>query len=587
MKQLRRGGRGYDQRGGGRGGARPQYQRPQDFAQQQQQVPQLDPNNPLASLLAMQAMGMTLPGMPQFPMPDMGQQMSGRSGERCLDYDTKGFCALGASCPYEHGNDPVVVPNRAEEYDPANAGLAQNGRSASPRHAGFAERGRGRGRGRGDRGAARGGRGGRAAFSSAGPNHDKSITSVVVEQIPEEKFDEQSIRDFFSDFGTIEDLTLQSYKRLAVVQYADYDSAKRAYDSPKVVFDNRFVKVYWYKPDTLPKPPGGGPRPQRNGENGKSTDGDVEMTEEEEKMDPVEFAKKQEEAQRVHEERMKKVQEAQTARQELEQKLKAQAEERSKLLAKLAEKERAKTATPAAPSTGDGQANGSEATLNGKSNGQTEALRKKLAELESEAVSMGINPEEASAPNGFPARGRGGFRGNSRGAWNPRGAWRGGRGGGGGYNPRGGSVMRLDNRPKTVAVVFPSGKEMDAETDEALKQYLLFVSSIPTTLELILVVAVVVAITVLMSRFVTGRSHGISNPLIPSRTQRCSYRLLYRTLQGRDVPRWGECKGDSAYRKSGGLVGAERAADTRHDLYTRGWGCFWWEWRVCGCCGRC
>lgn len=455
MKQMRRGGRG-GQRGGFMG----------QMPGAPQGMPQFDPNNPMAALMAMQqAMGQLpgmsgMPGMPQMPFPgspggfgNTAQQP--RSGQRCHDYDTKGFCALGASCPHEHGNDPVVVPqHQGDEYDPSNASLSQ-GRS-------FGDRGRGRGRGRGDRGAFRGSRGGRADFSSAGPNHDRSITQVVVEQIPEENFNEQSVRDFFSEFGTIESVELQDYKRLAIIKFEDYDTAKKAYDSPKVIFDNRFVKVYWYKPDRMPR--------ERHQNGFGKGDGDVEM-QEEDKIDPVEFAKRQEEAQRAHEEKTKKIKEAEAQRQELEQKMKAQAEERSKLLAKLAAKERGKSGTPdqaAAAGQNGAAANGADGN---STPSQTDALKAKLAELEKEAESMGINPNEDQQWQGFAPRGRGGYRG--RGAFQPRGAWRGGRGA---FAPRGGAVRRLDNRPRTVAVVFANNEEMSPQKDEALRQYLLFVS---------------------------------------------------------------------------------------------------------------
>ena len=486
MKQPRRGRGAFEQQRGGRqayANAAPHVGHAMAHLPQMPTppagMPPFDPNNPLAALMAMQAMGMpALPGMPSLPFApsptafsQKGALPPKRPGERCKDYDNKGFCALGASCPYEHGNDHVVIPaTPAEEYDPTNSGLSGAGAQALRGHG---ERGRGRGsRGRGDRGdrgAFRGGRTGRADFSMTGPNSDHSITSIVVEQIPEDKFDEQSVRDFFSEFGNIEDVTMQPYKRLAIIKYDDYGSASKARDSPKAIFDNRFVKVYWYKPDRLPRQSdsyrNGAPSHRPAGE-------DVEMQEEEEKIDPVEFAKKQEEAQKAHEEKMKKIKEAEAQREELEKKVKAQAEERSKLLAKLAAKERAKSGTPdQSTHSTNGAAEGLQPPT--KTTSQTEALKAKLAELEREAESMGINPNEDAQPwQGFAPRGRGGYRG--RGAFVPRGAWR----GRGGFAPRGGAVMRLDNRPKSVAVVFPNNEEMSPEKDEALRQYLLFVRSL-------------------------------------------------------------------------------------------------------------
>ena len=91
--------------------------------------PPLDPNNPLAAMMAMQAMGLPpLPGFPGLPSmgsptafspvgghaPGRGGKPTAKTGERCKDYDTKGFCALGSSCPYEHGTDPIVIPGQSE-----------------------------------------------------------------------------------------------------------------------------------------------------------------------------------------------------------------------------------------------------------------------------------------------------------------------------------------------------------------------------------------------------------------------------------------------------------------------------------------
>jgi len=140
FKQPRRGGsigRGgrFDSYGTGRG-ARPSQpphmnlppMPPQAFPNLPQMpspppgMPPLDPNNPMAALLAMQAIGMPFPGMPPYPQAGspVGQVGSPISGfpppvkrQRCRDYDTKGLCARGNTCIYEHGTDSIFVPPNA------------------------------------------------------------------------------------------------------------------------------------------------------------------------------------------------------------------------------------------------------------------------------------------------------------------------------------------------------------------------------------------------------------------------------------------------------------------------------------------
>lgn len=462
VKQMRRGGGrgGFEGRGGfdGRGGRfaqqQPMHQQQQWQAPPMAAMPQVaqmpapppgmpayDPNDPMSMFLAMQqAMGMQgMPGMPPMPGAPPAQKKTGR---RCFDYDRKGFCARGASCPYEHGEDAVVAPS-ADQYDPSNSALP-----GFPPMDQFGDSGRGggRGRGRGRGGNFRGG-GRRADISIQGQNFDKSNTTIVVEQIPEDKFDEQVVREFFNEFGTIEEVGLQPYKRLATVKYDSYESAKAAYDSPKVIFDNRFVKVYWHKSDDPNKP---------TGFNGAGEGGDVEMKEQEPQIDPEEFAKRQEEAQRKHEEQLKQRAETERQRLDVDAKIKAMEAEKKKLAEMLARKG-GKVPTPAVPTP---SANG------GAAQDDPKGLQEQLAKLEAEAHSLGIDPENnANGWSGAPGyRGRGGLRG--------RGGYR-----GRGYNPgfrggmRGGAVKRLDNRPRTVSIVFPNGTY--DQHDEALRQYLL------------------------------------------------------------------------------------------------------------------
>ncbi|KAI5304629.1 hypothetical protein KEM56_006230 [Ascosphaera pollenicola] len=423
--------------------------------------PPFDPNDPMSAMMALQAMGFPS-GMP--PLPGLPPTTPGAPGapspappkipQPCRDYETQGFCILGSGCPYQHGPDHVVA-SRDNEYDPTKSNVVLDRPS---HHHHQTSRGGGR-EGRGGRGRGRGDgqpRMGRAEYSRIGLNDDKSITTIVVEQIPEEKFNEEAVRGFFSEFGTITEVTLKPQRRLALVKYDTYASARRAWESPKVIFDNRFVKVYWYKPPIEKDTTMGG-------------------TDETPAIDPEEFEKQQAEAQRIHEEKMKKREAMEQARVQLEKQkeelMKRQAEERARLMEKLKAKEAGRP-TSASPTTT------TEVDISNDPNAseQTKALRAQLAALEAEAKSLGIDPNQEESSS----RGRGGFRGGYRGRGAPRGrggfqsgydpSFRGGFRGRGGA-PRGrGTVLRLDNRPKRVAI---SGVEFSPQKEEALRFYLM------------------------------------------------------------------------------------------------------------------
>jgi RNA-binding protein 26 len=425
-------------------------------------IPALDPNNPMSALLAMQAL-LPLLGVPQAQMPGALGNMSNRGkGKRCRDYDQKGFCARGSSCPYEHGTDSIVVPTGmgGNEASPFNQMLpvpfaqgtfpmSNGSHSGSPHDS--------------SRRSRHGRSGGRTSFSAKGKNYDKSITTIVVENIPEEYFTEEEVREFFSQFGNILEIDMQPYKRLALVKYEDYYSAQRAHASPKTIFENRFVKVFWYKPDQashqLKRAKSDAQTPTR-----QSTTSHASA---EPEIDPAEIEKRIAEAQKTHEEKQRKQLEAKAQKEELEAKLADQASARRKLLEVIVEKERKRN-------------NGvSETEASLKEADESEALKAKLAMLEAEAQSLGIDPNDAygamdGSQSGFAprGRGRGGYRGRG---YTPRGrgSYR-----GWGYPPRGalssGGVMRLDNRPKKVAVI---GVSAGTPQDEELRQYL-FVSVI-------------------------------------------------------------------------------------------------------------
>ncbi|PCD43686.1 hypothetical protein AU210_002776 [Fusarium oxysporum f. sp. radicis-cucumerinum] len=331
QKQPRRGGRGGrgDDMRGGRPGA-PTHNLP----------PRPDmPFDPkvMEAFLQMGSMGMPYPGMPNFPQQGFGGgRGQPRRRGRCRDFDTKGFCSRGSTCPYDHGNESIFVPPGTDaEYDPsdpfamlANAPNSMNPWTFPP------DGGRGGRGGRRNRGAKKGGS--RAPFSAEGPNYDRTKSTIVVENIPEESFSEEQVREFFSQFGNIQEVSMQPYKHLAIVKYDKWGSANAAYQSPKVIFDNRFVKVFWYKDkiDTLPAS-----APLQGG----NWSGDPMAAEDDEvlpEIDMEEFQRKQEEEQKKHQEREAQRAKIEQERQEVVKKhqelLARHREENEKLQAKLA-----------------------------------------------------------------------------------------------------------------------------------------------------------------------------------------------------------------------------------------------------------
>lgn len=391
-----------------------------------------------------QAMAMQFPGMAEQMRMGFGRGAPRqRRRGRCRDFDVKGYCSRGNTCMFDHGNESESL-DYDESYDPREAMMHMaamfnpmgNQRPNDNPRGGRNKRGRGGRKG-----------GGRAEFSADGPVHDRSKTTIVVENIPEEHFTEEAVQNFFQQFGTVTNVDMRPYKRLAVVKFDTWDAANTAYHSPKVIFDNRFVKVFWYKEP--------GERATRNDGNGggPSTGDDVEM---QTQLDPEEFQRRQDEAQKLHDEREAKRLELEQQKQELEKKqqelLLKHREENEKLRAKLMPKD-------------------TESSEAGASEG-TEMLRAKLAELEQEAKFLGIDPDASQDSGEYPPRG--GYRGRVRGM---RGRGRGGapRGARGSFRGTARHATyaqySLDNRPKTVAL---TGVDFTApEKDEALRHLLL------------------------------------------------------------------------------------------------------------------
>ncbi|KAL2131531.1 hypothetical protein VTI74DRAFT_4931 [Chaetomium olivicolor] len=428
------------------------------------------------------------------PMPELMSQDRGqyplKRRKKCRDWERKGYCQRGANCMFQHGDDPVYPalpglpfggmqpvpqPSAVEEYDPADALMPDmftgpgpfQGQPSLPDFGHHP-------RPRGGRHQNRQKRGDKAPFSADGPVYDKTKSTIVVESIPEENFSEDQVKEFFSQYGNILEVSMQPYKRLAIVKFDSWNSANAAYQSPKVIFDNRFVKVFWYKDDESAIPPsapmtGGVPGAKKTHRaNGAA---DTHAAGHQPEIDLEEFARQQEKKQKAFEEKTKKREEIERQREELEKRQKEliakQLEESARLQAKLA----ARNGVKSEDHDGDSKSKSKSMT-------QSEALRAQLAALEAEARQMGLDPDAMSdAPAPWSARGgsyaygrgRGGWRGPSSSPYTPRGSYR------GGYRGRANvhaayAAYSLDNRPKKVVL---TGVDFTvSEKDETLRQYL-------------------------------------------------------------------------------------------------------------------
>ncbi|KAI1133713.1 hypothetical protein F5Y10DRAFT_228395 [Nemania abortiva] len=441
--------------------------------------PPIDANSIMENIQILQSLLPTAIDLPQPIYSGSAIPPQRRRKQRCRDYEARGYCSRGNNCNFEHGNEPpsFFPPMSAvvDEYDPNNSALSlppfgiqqppaghqldvPNFQPSMPTNRREPKKPR-RIKGR-------------APFAANGPNHDKTKKTIVVQNIPDENSTEEGIRRYFIQFGGIEEVSMQKQNRVAIIKFESWEAANAAWSSPKPIFDNRFVKVFWYKEEGGDEgTPNGKPTDATNGHvNGIAPAGEIGSAEPE--LDLEEFYRKQLEAQKVHDEKMKKRQEIERERQELEERQKELRERQAEAKRQLQAKLQANGIKDGSSS----QADTSTESKDKKSNAQTEALRAQLAALEQEANQLGINPNDNhddAPPWASRGRGRGrGYRG--RGAFAPR-ALRGSYG----YRGRGGTVearhaayaaYSLDNRPKIVAL---SGVDFTtAENDEALRQYL-------------------------------------------------------------------------------------------------------------------
>lgn len=136
-----------------------------------------------------------------------------RNSMRCRDFETKGYCVRGDTCPYEHENSSLTISSTVEmpRAKSGSFGKRFDDRTFKPKR------------------------------------KENTCTKLVIEKVPIEFCTVAQIHDFFSKFGTLVNVNLDEAGRKASIQYSSPSEAQKAYQSPEPVFNNRFVKVYWDK----------------------------------------------------------------------------------------------------------------------------------------------------------------------------------------------------------------------------------------------------------------------------------------------------------------------------------------------------
>ncbi|KAG0162606.1 hypothetical protein DFQ30_001652 [Apophysomyces sp. BC1015] len=277
----------------------------------------------------------------------MGRMYGMERRPRCRDYNERGFCMRGDTCPYDHGEDRIVVEDSLQHMPgiggpmamppqhgmgpapfypmPHNAPMMAGSDAAyDPEYAtaindapeGYAQRGAMRARG--GRGRGRGG----GAYERRSTPYDRNSTTLAVQNIPPEMCQLATVNDYFSQFGTITNITVYAAQQKAIIQFSTRAEAEAAHSSPNPIFDNRFVKVFWHKDSNAPaetKAPA--PTPART-----EPDPDILAAR------AAEFAKLREEKKKMRQERVKTVLEAHKQKQEL---LERQIAEQKRLMEKL------------------------------------------------------------------------------------------------------------------------------------------------------------------------------------------------------------------------------------------------------------
>jgi len=156
---------------------------------------------------------------------------------------------------------------------------------------------------------------------------------------------DHAIRSYFSQYGPLAQIHLSPPRQKALLTYRDHDSASRAWNDPSPVFNNRFVKIFWKRPepgDADSRPGTGDAGSGGTSGNGMAGSGIAGGELSGRVVDEVELEVAREaarKAQREHEEKVRRKEELERRKEELERKrvelMERQKGERERLLEKI------------------------------------------------------------------------------------------------------------------------------------------------------------------------------------------------------------------------------------------------------------
>ncbi len=138
-----------------------------------------------------------------FPM----QSLATRSTLVCRNW-SKGHCARGANCRFAHPMAMPPLPFPLPPFVPQQPSK-------------------------------------KAKIETTTKAPSKYSTKLVVDKIPRENCTIAAVHEHFARLGTIVNIELCPESSKAKLQYSTHDEAQSAFSCPDVIFNNRFVRVYW------------------------------------------------------------------------------------------------------------------------------------------------------------------------------------------------------------------------------------------------------------------------------------------------------------------------------------------------------